>query len=585
MANMLSNASHKARINYNGFNLSHDLKFSSTVGELLPVFYDVAIPGDKYKLDYTLLTRSIPLNKPAWFDLEEKIDWFFVPTTQIYQFFGEFYYGISDFKTSFTVPSNMISTSFPHLEATTQEMGDFYTHLQSDMDVYFSSYVGTKSRVAELLGFPIPATYSYASGEHIWQGPSALIPCAYQKIYMDYYRDSDRETVDPESYNVDIYYDVVNNAIPGMEFSRFFTLRYHRWAPDLFSHVFVSPLYGSNSNNQFVNNLLESLSDWLLPQTSFQGSPSQDLHNITLASDGDQQLINPAALSGRVHTLGWNNSSNQIAANTIRSIATSTSPQSLRHSFALEKLLEVTRRAGKHYDAQVLAHFGVEVPTGIAGEVMFLGSSSSKMEVRDVISTADTTSAVLGQQAGKAFCAGHGSGIKFTAPSDGVIMAIYSAIPKADWGASMLDRLHSYTTRDTWFSEEFDDSGMQPLFRYQVRYDFLTPATNTNVLGYQYPFSERKLKYNRVCGALRRTLSEWTPKRVYMNTSINSFIIAPNALDGIFSVNWNFDALNELKGQNSNTKDLTYQSDPFQHLLSFKVTKASKMSAYGLPNL
>lgn len=612
MKSVNQNPDHRARIGYNGFPLSHKLKFSSTIGELLPVFFDLTLPGDKYSLSYELYTRSNPLLKPAWFTLNEKIDWFFVPITQIYQFFGEFFYGIQDLKTSLATPTNFNASSFPHLSTTASDLRDFMSYLQSTQDLYNFDLYGTGCRVAELLGVPVADTNTTSSPAQLFHGISALFPCAYQKIFMDYYRDSDREPVNPNYFSLDRYYQT--NTITGYDMSKFFTLRYHRWKPDFFTHVFTSPLWGKDSNQAnlsygFTNNLLNSLSNWLLPQSSRNASFSNDLGNVTLRPDGDQENINPTVLSGRVPTTTWSESASTSYYQITRQVAAATSPQSIRHSFALEKLLEITRRAGKHYDAQTLAHFGVEVPTGIAGEVMFLGSSSAQMQVRDVVATAETPASAgvtegvaLGQQAGKAFTAGHGSKIKFTAPCDGVIMGIYCAIPEVDWQGG-LDRLHSYTTRDTWFSEEFDNSGMQPLFQYQVEYNTLANTSNNHIQGYQYPFAERKIKYNRVCGALRRTFRDWTPQKTEMGTAYYDFYVDPHYLDNVFALPYAFDVC-DLNGDGISAiiteshvdpdsgqtvidgyRDLTYDRDPFQHFIEFHCNKSSKMSVFGLPNL
>ena len=64
MANFNSNPNHVAKIGYNGFDMGHSLKFSSTVGELLPVYYDILQPGDKVSLKSTIKTRTMPLESP-----------------------------------------------------------------------------------------------------------------------------------------------------------------------------------------------------------------------------------------------------------------------------------------------------------------------------------------------------------------------------------------------------------------------------------------------------------------------------------------------------------------------------------------
>lgn len=580
MANILSKPSYQHKKNFNGFPLTHHLSFSSTVGELLPVFYDLAKPGDKYSLGCRLLTRTMPLQKPAWMHVTEKIDFFFVPITQIYQFFGEFYYGINDLKTSLVSADSSLRPSFPALDVNTSDRSLFNSSLVNDVDSYFPQLYGTKCRLAELLGFPVPSSVSQSSSSYPFS-PSALFPAVYQKIYFDYYRDSDREANDPSYYNLDRY-ALRENSLTGSDFSRLFTLRYHRWRPDFFTHTYISPLFIDNgavdSRGFSYDNgisMLGALQSWLLSSTS-----TGELSNKAIGPNSDPETESQfaSAISGSLPTTIGTSSASMLSA-----LRAATSPTSIRRSFALEKLLEITRRAGKHYDAQTLAHFGVEVPTGIAGEVMFLGSQSSEIEVRDVISTAETSEATLGQQAGKGFNELNGKDIKFTAPCDGVIMAIYSAVPEATYGSYGLDRLHTYIERSSWFSPEYDDCGMMPLFRYQVNTSFTDTSSNDDRLGYTYPYLEQKLKFNRACGSLRRTFRAWLPQRDDMDIDLRSFLVSPFYLNGTMEVDYQFD-MRQTLGETPDL-DTSYGRDPFQHDIYWNVYKSSDMSAYGLPTL
>ena len=108
MSSLLSNPSHRAKIGYNGFDMSNYLKFSSSVGQLLPVYYDILSPDDKVSLQAQIKTRTMELESAAMCQLNEYLEWFFVPMNQLSHAFGSILYNISDLDSSFWT-SNDIS--------------------------------------------------------------------------------------------------------------------------------------------------------------------------------------------------------------------------------------------------------------------------------------------------------------------------------------------------------------------------------------------------------------------------------------------------------------------------------------------
>ena len=113
MANIYSNPTHRAKIGYNGFDMSQLLKFTSTTGELLPVYYDFLQPGDKVSLNSILKTRTLPLQTAAMCNIKERVEWFFVPMNQLYSIFEDWYFGIKDFKSNMFNPHIAISDTLP----------------------------------------------------------------------------------------------------------------------------------------------------------------------------------------------------------------------------------------------------------------------------------------------------------------------------------------------------------------------------------------------------------------------------------------------------------------------------------------
>ena len=63
MANLLRprSASHKS--SYEGFDLSHYVNFTSSVGQVLPIGWDFLLPGDKITVKTAMKSIMLPMNR------------------------------------------------------------------------------------------------------------------------------------------------------------------------------------------------------------------------------------------------------------------------------------------------------------------------------------------------------------------------------------------------------------------------------------------------------------------------------------------------------------------------------------------
>lgn len=583
MGNLFKNPSHKAQLGYNGFDMSHLLQFSSSTGHLLPVYYDLLNPGDKVTCQTILKTRTLELASAAMAKVTEHIEWFFVPMTQIYSIFGDWFNGIQDVKSSlFSINGDGKFNDTDDMDAQLPYItpNDFASVIGISLQEDMFNDVGGNLRLMEHLG--IPAAVGINEGD--WSEPfwnAAVCPifgAAYQKIWFDFYRDADRSANDPNYYSLDQFYNRPQQI--GDTGTNFFILRYRKARKDFFTNVFVSPVFGIAGTNSFsdvdsnlTNPIGLAFESYLLGSHSNFDGASPASGNTTLKVDETNPTTVMPSLLNTVY--GSGNVGNYF------------SPTAIRSGFAIQKLLEVTRRAGKHYDAQTLAHFGVSVPKGISGEVMFLGGSDSQLNIGDVIATAtgsagDSTS-VLGQVGGKGYGYGDSDKIKFEAPCHGVLMAIYSSEVDRQYDWMGLDKLNTYFNRSSWFTPELDNLGPQPLFRYQSFFSPDDSAANALVLGWQYRWSELKCKFNKAITGLGigRTLDYWTTHKEALN-SITNFYVSPRDLDSIMLVPYDV-SFKDVR--NSDNQYICYDTDPLIHELYFDVKKASKMSVYSLENL
>lgn len=587
--NVNQNPNAKASINYRDFDMSQHIEFTSTVAQLLPVYYDVLNPGDKIRASQYIKTRTQPLASAAMAKLTEHIEWFFVPMEQIYKPFGNFYYGVQDFNSSLFSPDNNISTHFPFIRFS--DFCDYNSSYQATLNFktlmgeqYYTQFV----RLATHLGFPsrvftsipneqLPPSFSF----------TPLFFCAYQKIFMDYFRDGDRIANDPYSYNLDRYYlsesamddvediDITDNiSLKGM-----FEMRYRPIKKDFYTNIFPSPIFNNASasaQHWNDNDPLLKVNQWLTGLTQLEARSSLG-SSSGLVDESTTTVLDQSNDSPSVpHAL------ERYALN----------QANIRTLFAADKLLELTRRAGKHYDSQTLAHFGVSVPDTLSGECFKLGHSQNDIIIGDVVSTAGTEGTPLGEIGGKGYSASGSDQVEFTAPCHGVLMAIYSCVPEMDYYQDGLDKLNTLIERSDFFIPEYDNLGMQPLFGYQIQLfnganDDQEPAVrNAEIKGWQYRYMELKQKINRIFGGLQYNQKHWTVGRNSANVAgseADKYYHDPAALNSVVEYQY-------LKGYDETgavytTPEGIFERDPLIHEIFFDVKKASKMSTYGLMDI
>lgn len=557
MANINHAPTYQNRDGRSGFDLSNRFAFSSSVGQLLPVYVDELYPGDHVKLSADMFTRTEPLNKAAFTRVTEHIDYFFVPFTQLYSLFDSFITSVDDIKSSL-VDNTGVSDYLPFIDG--QNLFSAFRDMMTDQtpeeggnrsytDEFNVPLTQNAFRLLDMLGY---GTRYHSFYKVNMDGMPRLNPfrlAAYQKIFFDYYRLTDWTANDNRAYNLDQFYQ--DGLISPDVITKLLKIRYRPWKKDYFTNVLPSPLVGQGSTN-IMNNITDDVKQWL--------SNSAQLHPIN--PSGQESTTLPTTVE----------------------IDTSNVTANLRTAFAFEKLLEVTRRAGKHYDLQTLAHFGVKPPRRVDGDVFYLGSQSSPIQISDVVSTAQTDGASLGEIGGKGFGNMRGNGVDFTCQQHGIIMAIYSAVPESDYVHWGIDRQNTYQQKYDYFTPELDNIGMQPLFGSDVNFLPVSNVSNSKILAWQYRYMESKAKADTAHGKFYTAATGWLTYRNVENMIQDSemkYYINPSYLNPIMEVNYLTPSTEDDPAPN----DENFNNDPLIHDLYFKSYKTSKMSTYGLPSL
>lgn len=570
---------YRADLPKHGFPMNQSKKVTASFGHLLPVYYDILNAGEKIRFKSRWFTRTQPLSTAAMVRCREHVEYFFVPFEQLYSLFGSFRYGINDIHSDLVqqpvpnlgLPRVSWSTLQTYLDTHAYDIAGGLVHDSEIMDdsKYDNLWSGAY-RLFDLLGYDVacPSNRVQMSGSVKF---SPYMLCAYQKIFNDVYRLDDYTSPIVRAYNMDSGY---TNSDWQPDISELCSIRYRPFYKDYFTVTKPSPLVNGKSMLEAsdTSQLLAGVNQWL-------SSSNYALSPRSLESPSSTEYPDKGNIQSVSYQMGIDGQLNAVSA-----------PQ-LRTMFAIEKLAQITGRAGKHYDAQTLAHFGFDVPRGITGEVYRLGGQSQTLQIGEVVSTSSTDKSVLGELAGKAYSiTQNAEDNEFTAPADGIFMAIYSCVPELNY-LSRPDKLCLRTERYDFYLPEFDNLGMQPLFAYEYWGTLYNSVSRSRVVGWQYRYQESKAKYNTATSAFEAgaPFADWTlhldVNDLGLNVDEMSLYCNPKIMDTVFLVNYDGHSQRESGEATFDYANYVYGTDPLIIDFDFEVSKASYMSPYGIPNL
>lgn len=580
---------HRAQLGRNVHDLSHDFGFTCTCGHLLPVFTDILNPDEKVNVSFSYELRTMPLESAAMVDFEIHTEYFFVPLMLLYSPFEML---LSDTNSGYSSSWNPVQISGGNVNAPARlPLLDFDGALsalhQSTRTFQAESCKKIAARMFEMFGFDSQLAFS--------GGLPSFFPApwlAYHAIYQYYYRLDAWEKFSPLYFNWDRFYvtTLVNDA---SVFNNLFILYTRPFANDYFTDIKPSPIVDVlNLDYSNAYNLTKAR-QWMTRQNNDQDSILSNAGSVP----GNPQTENISGNAANQTTLNFGfNSNNWVSGEGYDPAVLSISDintANIRAMFANEKYWSITGRTKKNYDDQMLAHLGVKVPHDVKHELSVFGHDIGHISIGEVISTASTQDAPLGEIAGKGYAADRNKVHTFTAPVHGVLMVMFSIVPKVNYRTA-IPKWAMITDRNSFYRAEYDHLGMQPLFHYETEpeYEVPIPDYEDSIYGWQYRYEEKKRRFNRVTRAFTADngLDSWMLNILPFNNG--GFEVTPNVprymnfhyyancADQVFLQNYQMTIAN---GQS--TADGLFDTDPFVVHSHIMCKKISYMSDYSLPKL
>lgn len=561
MVNIMNLVQVRNKVQKNGFDLSHKNGFTAKAGEILPFLSLYTLPNSEYEINLSSFTRTMPLNTAAFVRIREYYDFYFVPLRLLWRYAPQVFAQTNE--QNFATASSgdtYVGDQFPFINTF-----NLYKYWSEAKKLASSKDNSIRKKSVDVLnyyfhfGFGKLMSYldygdiSQFGGDASLHQPVNLFKLfAYQKIYMDYFRNSQWESVNPQSFNVDYIKpgDGINfNTFTVEQFIKNFQLRYCNYPADMFTGLLPNTQYGdlatvhtSPISNQeesyygynFVNKDKEPLARYAETASRGAGILDGEIYDFDSNEKGEYIRLINAGLA--------NNGSFNILQ--------------LRKAEALQRYNEVSQTWQKDYPSQMAAHYGSNTSQALGLRCTYLGGVDDTIQIGDVVNTNlsqwyDTSADEYYE--GDTTIKGKGTGISngkihFKSEEHGIIMGVYHALPLLDYVADGCDEMNFKTEVTDFAIPEFDSVGMQPVYGRSLLYD---PAHYSNfatsILGYAPRYIEYKTAVDKVHGAfINGGMEAWyvalnnsmvTDKIV--SDALNIFKLQkvnPNIFNSIFSV-------------------------------------------------
>lgn len=520
------------------FDLSSKKLFTAKVGEILPCYWQIAIPDTKYRISSDWFTRTVPVNTAAYTRIKEYYDFYAVPLRLISRALPQAFTQMTDYMTSAasSTANTSVLTSVPSV---TQSIFNVFLQTANAADQPNTRddaglpIVYGSCKLLDMLGYgsmidskntgKAAITKKYlgvdalgdADNPLVYQSSqtvNALPFLAYQKIYYDFFSNNQWEKHKAYAYNVDYWSGAGNIGLV----TDMVQLRYANYPKDYFMGMLPSSQYGSVA---------------LLPSTYRSDIPSNSLLKT------GQRLVVQSQDTGNSVVLGGSSTSVEY----IR-LNSDLSALSIRAAEYLQRWKEVVQFSSKDYSDQMAAQFGIKAPEYMGNHAHYIGGWSSVININEVVNTnldADSSQASI---AGKGVSSNSGHTITYDCGAEHqVIMCVYHAVPMLDWNLTGQNPQLTVTAISDFPQPAFDQLGMQAVPALNLQNN---PGRNVSgSLGYNLRYWQWKSNIDTVHAGFRAgaayqswaaPLDGWQVLTSAGAWSYQSMKVRPQQLNSIF---------------------------------------------------
>jgi len=477
----------------NKYSLSNFKLATMTMGNLYPVFWGEALPGDTWQQSTSAFVRCTPLVAPVMHPVKVRIHHWYVPLRLIWDDFEDFITGGDDGTSTPTAP-------------------------------YIGSVSScTAGSLLDYLDVPVSAAFGHT------EPMSALAMRAYSMIWNEHYRDQQLQTertVDTTSGS-----DTTTDA----DIARV------NWAKDRFTTARSEPLLGddvtiaigSEAPVTGIGKGGQTFGDGGVNVYETDGSGTEAYTSSALIADTNANRYFYAEEDP--NNSGYPNIRADLSA------ATGVSLADLRLAYALQRSREARNRFGSRYVEYLKYLIGPGYsPSDARFQIPeYLGGGRSMIQFSEVLATD-------GANTGDLY--GHGVGAMRTNryrrffEEHGIVMSLMSVVPIAVYQDG-LHKKFSRTTKEMYFQKEFQLIGDEGILNKEIRLENSNP---NEIFGYSDRYGSYRSCPSGVAGDFNSVSDSWHIARQFgSDPALNSAFIACNPRQDIFAASSN-DTLNVM---------------------------------------
>lgn len=569
-------------VSRNGFDKSMSTLFSAKCGEILPLMHFDCMNGDKFEIRLESVSRTKQLITSAYTRIYEYFDFFFVP----YRLLGK--------KIPHILAQDVNNPTIALSSSTNSNVGTYVPHIsvnnlrgynppeQSNVTVanglrnknnYFGfnrfmlsskllNHLGycwqSTARARLFAGFDDPSD-STLPAQSEWFSINAqvsLLPlAAYNKIYYDFFRNTQWEKSIPYNYNFDYITGVATYQIPPLNSSYWdnetmFDIRYANYPKDLFYGLYPDSQFGDTASvdidldytGQDVQVTLEN------------GENGAVSTYATQAGSQAYSITGPGIESGQGLMVKLDNA--------LQNLKGSFDILEFRKSRFAQKYREIMGTGKQTYKSIIQRVYGVDLPDTLTDECIYLGGHTATINVSDIDNTnllpasssllenkdeIDQNSAVI---RGKGFGKSNSPKFEYSPQESGILMCVYHAAPEIDYA---LNAFHFDVVKvevDDFANPIFDKLGLQEFPTYFLDNTGSNNVSQSVTLGWTSRYFDYKTSVGMVLGDFRESSKQWvaplTPaiitkyandKGAGIRLDYRFFKVNPSILDPIFVKN------------------------------------------------
>lgn len=549
------------KVRRNLFDLSHEVKMSGKFGYLYPVLCVETLPGDTFRDQMNVLCRFAPMAAPVMHRMDVTTHFFFVPNRIIWDNWESFITGGQD--------------------GTEAPIPPYYTPAG-----LFASTSGDevmqKGTLWDYLG--LPTTPTVAPGTFIDEHVSSLPFYAVCKVWNDYYRDPNLQDEMPIPTELDGDVSANQEAVELMfGLNNATQLSYLRRGFE--KDYFTSALPWAQRGAQVLMPLAGVAGTGDIEyKDSPWGAELFKVGGTTYASSGAPTIAaggNPAGFT--------DDEASRLRIENIDSITfdnASTTINDFRRALAIQRWLEANARGGARYVEQIEGHFAVRVPDYRLQRAEYLGGGRQPVQISEVLSTANTEQASLGdayigEMAGHGISVGSTNRFTYRCQEHGYIIGFMSVTMRTAYSQG-IPKMFSRSDKFDYAWPELANLGEQEIKSKEVFFSFneTDQAANDAVFGYIPRYAEYKFHNDRIAGDFRGSLSFWHEGRRFTSRP---------ALDAAFTTiyeNGDGAAVGSASSSEESFRRIFWVNDGTDYLwfqLYHKLTAKRPLPYFGVP--